>query len=358
MLRALPLLVLASSLAAQAAVSPANLANVEGDVNSTAGIANVTGMRYQQIHGDLAGPARSLTDLSFRRDAGTSFGTFPAFTIACTLTISSGGTPYGSATASFDANHNAANKLVVRSGLVNFPATNFGGHLPRPFEYGIPFTTAFPYDGNGSVCWELLVASTNLPASIALDSDQGSNLDPASPIGYQGTGCKTTGNTLPVTLDFGITSSWPGQVFGLRWSGARYLPSAPYLLAVGTSDVSFSGIPLPFEIPSSSSGASGPCMVRNDWLVQVPGLTDATGTIPLTGVNLPPPLQPGWNGVSLFGQIVQLDPAANALGLVTSRLGQWNLKAPFGPLPLASISAFGNPATGAVTPNAGMVVRI
>ncbi len=97
---------------------------------------------------------------------------------------------------------------------------------------------------------------------------------------------------------------------GLRATGLP--PHAAGILTAGTSRTLYLGVPLPF--PLAGLGAPG-CEISVAPDVILYRFADATGHV---DVDIPLPAQPSLFGESLFAQFIQLDPAANAFGLVTS----------------------------------------
>ncbi|MEM7204774.1 MAG: S8 family serine peptidase [Planctomycetota bacterium] len=88
------------------------------------------------------------------------------------------------------------------------------------------------------------------------------------------------------------------------------LPGSAAVLAHGVSNVTWAGVPLPFDM--APAGAPS-CFLWCDSWVAVPLLVDAAGT---TEFEYSVPTAPSFTGQQFYNQYWVLDPAANALGLV------------------------------------------
>lgn len=111
--------------------------------------------------------------------------------------------------------------------------------------------------------------------------------------------------------------------FGLPMAGSSWnvqLAQAPAstfaLLAIGDSDTSAGGLPLPF--PMASLGAPN-CTLLTSFPVTLLTPTDVTGDAVLT---LTLPANPSIAGLALFNQWFVLDPPANALDFTVSNGGK------------------------------------
>ncbi len=111
-----------------------------------------------------------------------------------------------------------------------------------------------------------------------------------------------------VPLDSSLPA--PGATYGFT---LNYSPLfAAGLLAIGTSDTTFGGIPLPFDLGVLGAPT---CALRTSVELTLPFLT-STGTLP--NVQIRVPVDASLPGQRLYHQGLVLDPFANALGIATS----------------------------------------
>lgn len=166
-----------------------------------------------------------------------------------------------------------------------------------------------------------------IPRAVLVDWVQnGGHQNPAAPSVYTDRGLKmgllwNDGNI--VILGAGCKGSsgkelalagraWPkrGVPFYLDLAGGA--PSSAAILALGLSETAWAGIPLPFDL--APLGAPG-CRLWHDFTVMAAALTDPSGA---ASQALPIPFDPALFGARLRASWLNLDSAANTLGLTTS----------------------------------------
>jgi hypothetical protein len=358
LLRFSPLFLL-PALAAQNVVSPANFASAEGSSNSS-GPFGITAApyRYLQVHDDLNGTARTIHGFSVRRDGTATTTAYAAYSMTMDVFMSNAATTAGTMSTTFDSNHGANKVQVAAFQQVNFPATT-AGTIPRPFEYRIPLAQPYSFNGTGGLCWEVRVLAVQNGAAVAHDMVSGTSANPACAVVSLGTGCKAGGKTSPVTVAGSSSMSWTNGSGSLTYTVTNAPNSGLGILAMGTSNTNFSGIPLPFDIPGTSGAVSGVCRLYNSFAFTLTLTTSATGG---ASTNLGVPATPLFYGARLFGQTIFADTAvtpSNPLGLVTSNQVEHNWVPPYGAAntPVGRVLlANSTGATGTATSRAGLVV--
>jgi hypothetical protein len=357
LIRLSPLFLL-PSLAAQALVSPASFANAEGPSNSSSPFGiTATPYRYLQVHDDLNGTARTIHALSVRRDGTSTQAVYPAYSMTMDIFMSNAATTAGTMSTTFDTNHGANKQQVAAFLQVNFPATS-GGPIPRPFEYRIPLSQPYSFNGTGGLCWEVKLLARQGTTAVVHDLVTGSSANPGCAILALGTGCKAGGRTTAVGLSATSTMNYTNGSGSFTYNVANAPNNGLGILAMGTSNTNFSGIPLPFEIPNTAGAVSGACYLYNSFAFTLTLTTSATGT---ASTNLGVPASPLFYGARLFGQTIFADTAvtpSNALGLVTSNQVEHNWVPPYGtttPIGRVLLSS-STGATGTATNRSGLVV--
>lgn len=354
------LLTLVASTAAQI-VSPRHFTRVEGNGESYDPLtSNQSLFRYQQVHDDLVGTARSIASLGFRlSDSNVT----QAMNIQAALTLSeaAAGISATNLSTNFAANH-GANRVDFPSGPQSFPTVGYAAGVdlwPRQFTHRLMLPTPYAYSGARPLVWEIqITARQNTGARGPLDVAFGSATNP-NPwfVVYSNRTCRIGTGFNPVALNYGDAPNWANGNLAVSLS-ARYLaPNQPAVVSLGVSNTSFAGLPLPYELPGSATAPSGPCVLAASMDLAFGGTATATGVFPPYLLNLP--LQANANGRRLFFQAVGLAPGANPAGLVTSDAAYVQIVAPFAPVPVGTVALAGQlGATGSVTRNSGLIVEL
>ena len=349
----LPALLLAPVLSAQGIVSPGHFTLTEGNTYDHKIFSTSTPFRYLEIHDDLQGAPRTISKMSFRRDgvAGASSAS-DAFSMLCDIWMSTATTTAATPNKTFASNHGTDKLQVASFKLLQFPATLPGG-LSRPFEYFVPLAQPFAFGGQGPLCWEMLVSSRTNTSTLPMDMVQSSDANPHAWTATIGVGCKSTGYTQAIYAYGGSSPNWAMNTMTLSYNAQNLPKNALVYLAFGNSIGSWSGVPLPIEVPGSGSGPSGVCSAYNNWMMTVPQLTTATGTL---SAGLGVGVQPFYNGGSIYAQVVALDAGANPWGVVTSATLQHQVVAPYTAVPVGDVSSANLGANGSERANTGYVV--
>lgn len=344
-------LLLGAPLAAQPA-SPGHFAGAEGNARAGAGLGSTAlPCRQLQIHEDLAGAPMVIRGLALRRDGGAA-GAYAPFGIVGSLFLSTARA--AALDANFDANHGPDRIQVLASSQVAFPAT-LPGIPPRPFEYVLPFALPFLFGGQGPLCWDLLVLARGNAFPVDLDAADGIDANPSSPYGTEGAGCLATGQGAPFALRIRPVFDWPRGAGALQCQGLFGPMSGIGQLYLGVHRGIFGGVALPFELPGTRQGASGPCWLQLTPIAILPVGFDAAGAWS-AGFGLA--LVPALHGTTLLAQLLALDPPANNWRMVLSE-GAWvHVVAPWRLPRVGAVTAETPPFTaGAPSPGRGAVVQ-
>jgi hypothetical protein len=338
----------AATAAAQSVVSPAHFTDAEGSTSNSFpfGVATAP-FRYANIHDDMAGTARTIRGMTLRRNNTSAASA--AYTVTLDAWMSTAVTTGTTPDATFDNNH-GADKLQVATGRTyNFPASP-RQFAPEPFVFDVPFDVPFNFAGTGSLCWEVQVTARSNTTSYFLDASSGQgSTNPAMAVNTFGAGCLATGRTTAMGATGTSTMNWTAGTGTLTVNSTNGPASAPAAMVLGDM------LPVPFLIPGSDLGPSGPCNVYVNPLVVVGGTTSATGA---SSYQIPFPATPNLNGLRTFEQVASLDASANSFGLVTSAAVNHNVVAPYGPIPGARIYLSGSlGASGTAVANYSLVVR-
>jgi hypothetical protein len=346
---------LGCALPAQVVVSPVHFTKAAGNSNGYAGVGNYASTsRHLQVHDDLAGAARTIHGIAFRRETPSNSSTVAANTLICDLVLSTAATGASAPNATFDANHGADKATLASFQFYQLPASAPAG-ASMPFEYSLPLPTPFAFGGQGGLAWEIRVHSSNTGGGILLDACSGTGTNPLPAVATLGTGCKATGDTLPITLAGSSSASWSQGTITASYTGSHLPKGSLVSLVLGTSTTIWAPLPLPFVLPGSNVSPSGACTVYCDWLALVPAATDATGKMT---TSLGGPVNTGNHGGSIYAQVVALDAAANNMGLVTSNLVEHQVVAPFAAVPVGQVAVTGShAATGTASARRGAIVR-
>ena len=344
-----------SVLAQSTVVSPARWATVESPSGNAFPFGSTAQQfRYLNVHDDLAGPPRTFTGFAVRRSGTTSTTTTPAISIVVDGWMSTAATTGATVVAMFDSNHGTDKAQVLNAKTVNFPPAATG-ILPYPFLYQIPLDTPFAFAGGGPLCWEVQITSRPMAASATHDYVSGTDTSPSMVVSRYGDGCTATGRTAAFALTGSSTTTWATNRGELTATASNGPASAMAAWLIGFSATMSGSQPLPFLLPGTTGGASGPCYLNTSVLATINGTLTAAGGLTF---RVPVPLQPHFDGVNVFSQVIAPDSAANALGLVTTNGLNHHVVAPWAAQPGGRVYQSGSlAATGTVGAGQTLVVQ-
>lgn len=301
-------LALTASLVAQTAVvSPVGSATVEGDSNNVFPFGQTTARRYMQIHADLGTTPLVITKLAFRVNASTTNYTG---TRTHDMEVYMGeGLPTSQPlpNLTFDANYAAPKQTVLPRTFVTWgPQGQSVSPGPNPFNgtMEIVLATPFVYTGTAPLIWEVAYFGNTTTGTMSIfDADQSTSVTAPSTI--LGTGCAPTGSATLMTHTYTVNDSAGTLLMNGTIAGAP--ANALALMAIGFSNPN---VPVPGLCANLYTDAT---------LIQVLGLTSATGTYTAdnaTGAFIVPNTA---TGLTLFTQAFAFDPLSTlALPLTAS----------------------------------------
>jgi hypothetical protein len=336
-------------------VSPAAYARAEASGSNAFPFGSTAPQfRYLNVHDDLAGVPRSILAFALRRGATTATSVTPAMSIVLDGIMSTATTTGATVSGTFDSNHGPDRTVVINNRTINFPAAGTGV-IPYDFVYQVPLDIPFAFGGMGALCWEVQITARPAGASTFHDYVGGAVANPALAISRFGDGCLATGRTTPFGLTGASTQTWSANTGQLTATASDGPGNAPAVYLFGTSATLFGGLPLPFPLPNTSNGNSGVCYLNCDILLSLPGTLASNGS---TTFRVDIPLFSWLRGRNLFGQVLGVDLAANALGLVSSNGVNHHIVAPHGAPPGGRVYASGSlGGFGTVGANQTLVVR-
>jgi hypothetical protein len=221
--------------------------------------------------------------------------------------------------------------------------------------YALPLGAPYAFDGQAALCVDVTIRSRTNAGYVYLDRVAGADANPPTITRSRGTGCRYTASGPRLQQTSVAYAIWNNSTVALVIRADNAAPNATLVLTFGASDELLGGIPLPFVLPGTETSPSGACSVYNDVLVNVPVAANGAGVAQL---NLNLGVGPDFNGLNLFTQFLDVDPAANNWSLVTSNGWQFHVVAPFATVPVGEVfhDASAGP-TGTARANMGYVVR-
>src|SRR5690606_22396549 len=247
--------------------------------------------------------AGSVDRLAFRLDGGT---TAPSKQVEVGIRAATGPASVLALQATFAWNVGSDEREVFARRILDLPAQTLG-QTPSPFSVPFPFDAPFPYDPRaGSLVLDVTVFG-QAPGAYPIDLTWVCD-SPVQRYGPPGCG-------QPLVADAATTQVMWGQPLDLRVSQARGGSVAGVFL--GTREQGpWNGIVLPFDL--APVGAPG-CHLSIDVLALTFAPANALGVATFPFMI---PARPDLVGATIRFQGFDIDPQANALGLVTSQPGK------------------------------------
>lgn len=293
-------------------VSPGVYAVLEADSSTNCPLGYLTPLSCVQVHDDLQDRPRIFNEIAFRRD-GVLTPTYAAFSVTCTLSLSSAVTTSRTVSASFAANHGTDLSVVLGPSLVSFPSTWPAG-APAAFDYKLPFTRFFGFAGQSSLAWEIRVHTTTATASSAFDTPFGTIRGFGSPLGART--CQASDQTSPAYLSYSYIWDHSATVPNTwrHYISATYLAkNQPAVWWIGFGNQTWGAIGLPFSL--AAFGRPG-CSIEIAPVFGLGGMTSSTGAFNTSGAPVVFPRDPVLTGQPIYDQAFSLDPGSAGLPLV------------------------------------------
>jgi hypothetical protein len=341
----LPILCLAGTVAAQSVVipsaaattrptnSPFYLSTVFYSTSSTT-IPHASHTQSIVDVADVTVPAALWQSLAVRRPIGLGNAN-PATTTNATIILSVSPLAWTAATTTFATNHGPSPTTVL-SGQINLPARANQATWPAPWETPFPFTTPFPYTSAMGLSLVIDIHQTGNSATTAWYVEATSPLrggrvsNPSAQ-----SGCRFSSGTYNNSLSYNSGNMLPGGTWYVSYGGI--LANAIGVGAIGVQGVggNWNGIPLPFAL----TGLGAPGCSWNVSVEYMVGLMASGTSARWPTLNIPNDASLG--GASFFEHAAFVDPAANALGLVTTWSSKWTIGSGVG-APGAMVAATGS----------------
>lgn len=341
-------LALTSSLASQTGVAPPTLANNWGTACNLLPWGQ-SGMRWQQLYEAAALPPgltrRSISQLGFRRCwmAATNRRSF-----ALDTEVSAFSVPFGQAamSATFATNRGAGTGGVVFTRkILNLPLMPLGS--PASSFHVFPLDNAHVFNGPN-----LLLEVVNFGAVAPTDWFVDMCFVSGNAAANIGTKCGPTENLIGSTSTTGSAGNYsPGSTVTVSLGNG---PGSAIAFSIAGTNASQQGsVQLPLDL--TAAGAPG-CSVYTNLVLLRPVVLDGLGS---GSVPYPLPNDPNLSGSTLNFQWLNIDPAANPLGVSFSALHRVTL----GPVtcPMANVFRLMDNLDTAGTqvwPTRGQVLRL
>lgn len=229
-------LLLAVSVVAQShVVSPVNAAAREGNSENLFPWANYACPHYMQIHSDIGGSPKQITQLSFRMDARDVINYTAINQLDMELRMGHG-RPATSPSFVFAANYTSAPTTVMARRVVAMGPQGQNSTIgPNPFTANMDLflDAPYPYSGVGSLVWEAEIYGNVVGGTFCrLDVEGSSRTNGTSAV--TGAGCIATGQTLAMTLAPAFADM--GGTLAMNFTVTNGPPTAPVLLSLGGSN--------------------------------------------------------------------------------------------------------------------------
>lgn len=247
-------------------VSPINATTREGNSENLFPWANYACPHYMQIHSDIGGSPKQITQLAFRMDARDTVNYTAINQIDMEL-IMGHGRPATSPSFVFAANYVSPPTTVMARRVVAMGPQGQNSTVgPNPFtsNMNLFLDAPYPYSGVDSLVWEAVIYGNSVGGTFCrLDVDCSSRTNGSSSI--TGGGCVATGQSAGMTLAPAFADM--GGTLAMNFTVTNGPLSAPVLLSLGATNPN-----LPFPGLCSNLLTSLDAM----WYI---GTTDSAGAI-------------------------------------------------------------------------------
>lgn len=303
-------------------------ANGASDLPFCVASPNLVDRQYHwQSLRDLGTRSGTLRELALRRDhANPTSSVLKAFSVEVEVALSTAATTLATMDARFATNEGGDRSVVLARKVLSFPSTTHDAtRFAQPFDYRLPFDGGklFPFAG-GLLCIDVHVydnslydAATKTATIVHFDEARETK---ASVSYVTRRSCKSSGATR--AFECATQAFYDDVLAQYRYSGTSY-----YGPDNGV------GIQLAAAAPLTGSVrlAGSDCDLHLDPAALLWVLAGTASPTSGTVFYYPPnsgsqrsfvalPTHPALNGLVVFLQYASFDPAANALGLVTSGL--------------------------------------
>jgi hypothetical protein len=252
-----------AALSAQGTVvSPAGLANLEGNSSNAYprwGNTSVWIPRYMQIHSDLGWTPLVLKQLALRQN-----GNAAAFAGPTTLDVEvfvGSSVSWDQASWVYANNYVLPPTNVIPRTMLNIQNVG-GGATPNPFDIKFPFGTPVVYLPTYSLAWEIRAHASSGAQTPGPDAHTGSS-GTGGGDAVTGAGCTASGQSQAMLLSGGSAAN--GSAFTLGYYVDYGPANAPTFLAIGATNPSLT-------FPGLCGQVYTDLVVTHNM-----GLTDATG---------------------------------------------------------------------------------
>jgi hypothetical protein len=325
-------------------VSPSACTVHEGGSNNNFPFQST--FRYQQVHGDLKGTARSFKGLAWRRD-GTTTTTQPARTQNIELWMGDG--DFAMLSTTFASNYVNTPVQVFTPKNVNLPDhTARADFQPAPWDVNLAFDTPYSYAGIKDITYEVVIHTSSIAStSYVCDAYSGTTL--TAGFTTSGTGCTTANGVMKLRTN--INSSTSTNAWTVSWSVSGAPSSATTAIMTGFTNPNA-------PIFGLCSGAN---LYTDALLFTLTATSTTTGTLTQPSPALSLPFDPYLVGFTVHAQAASIDNTQTGLPVAASNGNTASLP-PLMPVPAVQIGrvyASGTPTatTGSMSNASGLVTR-
>ncbi len=322
-------------------VSPPQYAKYEASAASDIPFAGLS--RYQQIHGELKGTARTLLGIAWRRDGLFATNSMPGRNLDMELLCCN--SSLASASATFATNYlGSPTTVVTRKTIVSPDFSQIPDDTPAPWKFNLVFDAPFAYAGASDLLYEVRIHGLSSGALYACDAASARDSSITGPLNSVGLGCLTANGTMRLRATF--TTNTGANTLSLGWAISNGPTAATAGLLIGLTNPNA-------YLPNLCNGNY---LYTDGAVVGLIGATDALGrwTLPTSTIAW----NPAFAGAALTAQAAAVDIGQGGLNVAASN-GIRNEVAP-GPQAFQITRVYAGTATattGQVNVGYGLVTR-